>query len=122
MALSEILSAFLDQVDESEGTALRKLVIRLTTDCTAVIADYSAGEVPALFQRACVALIWLSAEAKDPESRAKRRGRTRAVLDLTDLAEAIHRFHSGHGSDDQLALMRAEITAALRPIVDAGDA
>ncbi len=54
-------------------------------------------------QRAGTALIWLDAEAKDPENRSNRRGRMRAVLDLLDLCEAIQRFHAGRGDDDHLS-------------------
>jgi hypothetical protein len=45
----------------------------------------------------------------------------RATLDLVDLCEAIRVFHDGRGDDGALAAMRAEIAAALRPIVEAGD-
>jgi hypothetical protein len=122
MALSDTLGAFLDRADELDGLTLANAIRRLATDAATVITHYTAGEVPALFQRASVALVWIDAEQKDVENRRNRHGRMRAVLDLTDLAEAIRRFHSGRGDDDHLLAMRQEISAALRPFVDAGDA
>jgi len=119
--LSDTLGAFLDQTDELDGLALANAIRRLATDCAAVIDAYSGGEVPALLQRCGVALIWIDAEAHDLDSRVNRRGRMRAVLDLVDLCEAIHRFHSGRGDDDHLTAMRADIRAALRHLVDAAD-
>ncbi len=120
--LAEILGTFLDDADELEGTALKKSVIQLATDAATLVADHTCGEIPALLQRASVALAWIIAETKDPDDRQNRRGRLRAVLDLADLCEAIRVFHAGKGDDDHLAAMREEISAALRPFVDAGDA
>jgi hypothetical protein len=120
--LSDTLGAFLDHVDELDATALANEVRRIAIDAARCIADHSAGEIAAIVQRAGVALIWLNAEARDPENRQNRRGRTRAVLDLLDLAESVRTFHAGRGDDDHLAAMRGEISAALRPIVDAADA
>ena len=72
-------------------------------------------------QRCGVALIWLDAEAKDAENRQNRHGRQRAVLDLIDLCEVIRAFHAGKGDDDAFAVLRAEVGAALTPIVEAAD-
>jgi hypothetical protein len=119
--LSDTLTAFLDQTDDLDGLALANAIRRLATDAAAIIPDHSAGEIPALIQRCGTALAWLNAEAKDLESRANRHGRQRAVLDLTDLLEAIHTFHAGRSDDDHLSAMRAEIAAALRPLVEAAD-
>ena len=86
--LADTISAFLDQIDELDGPALANAVRRLANESARCTAEHTCGEIAAIVQRAGVALIWIDAEARDPENRQNRHGRQRAVLDLIDLAEA----------------------------------
>ena len=121
MSLSTILETFITNADEPDADALGNAIRRLANESARCVANQTCGEVAAIAQRCGTALICIDAEQRDPDSRVNRHGRQRAVLDLIDLAEAIRQFHAGKGDDDAFAAMRAEVSAALRPIVEAAD-